>query len=152
MVGTDSLLDEYEVVVRARVEELRVRLADAERDLEHVVITRQTLRVVLSGQAVVADGARGESGVGQGSVAAVSELVAVPVRGAGMTEAVLPEGYRGLWLAMRGAVDGVRSKQLARELGLGTTPAKVEGVRSKLKRLAARGWAVEVTPGLFQAV
>lgn len=30
-----------------------------------------------------------------------------------------------------------------------TVPAKVEGVRSKAKRLAARGWLAEERPGLF---
>ncbi|MFD3730363.1 hypothetical protein [Streptomyces sp. NPDC058632] len=39
---------------------------------------------------------------------------------------------------MRGAVMDCR--QLAAALGLEPVPAKVEGVRSKAKRLAARGW------------
>ena len=49
VVSVDGLLDAHEVAVRARVEELRERLADAERGLEHVLTTRQTLRSVLAG-------------------------------------------------------------------------------------------------------
>ncbi|MFI6690097.1 hypothetical protein [Streptomyces sp. NPDC050485] len=32
------------------------------------------------------------------------------------------------------------------------TPARIEGVRSRLKRLAARGWAAELRPNVFTAV
>ncbi|MEV5877372.1 hypothetical protein AB0L75_24720 [Streptomyces sp. NPDC052101] len=32
---------------------------------------------------------------------------------------------------------------------LGLCPASVEGVRSKMKRLADRGWATEPAPGRF---
>jgi hypothetical protein len=44
----------------------------------------------------------------------------------------------------------VRCKAAATSLGLEPVPKKVEGVRSKLRRLVRRGWAVETTPGLFQ--
>ncbi|MFH9016739.1 hypothetical protein ACH4C6_36495 [Streptomyces sp. NPDC017943] len=40
-------------------------------------------------------------------------------------------------------------RQLAATLGLEPVPAKVEGARSKAKRLAARGWLAEERPGLF---
>ncbi|KIX79628.1 hypothetical protein SF12_03680 [Streptomyces sp. MBRL 601] len=40
-------------------------------------------------------------------------------------------------------------RQLADALGLERVPAKVEGVRSKAKRLASRGWLAEDRPGLF---
>lgn len=38
--------------------------------------------------------------------------------------------------------------QLAAAIGLEPVPAKVEGVRSKAKRLTARGWLAEARPGL----
>jgi hypothetical protein len=69
-----------------------------------------------------------------------------------MTEAALAESYRGVWLAVRASDGGMRAGQLCRALGLGSTPAKVEGMRSKLKRLAGRGWLVEPAPGLFRVV
>ncbi|CAM5640974.1 hypothetical protein [Streptomyces afghaniensis 772] [Streptomyces afghaniensis] len=34
----------------------------------------------------------------------------------------------------------LRAKEIAVELGLDATPAKVEGLRSKARRLAERGW------------
>ncbi|MFF7843975.1 hypothetical protein ACFZC6_35105 [Streptomyces ossamyceticus] len=40
-------------------------------------------------------------------------------------------------------------RQLAAALGLEPVPAKVEGLRSKAKRLAVRGWLAEERPGLF---
>jgi hypothetical protein len=43
----------------------------------------------------------------------------------------------------------VRAKDLALGLGLEVTVAKVEGLRSKLKRLVERGWIAEPAPGAF---
>jgi hypothetical protein len=155
MVSVDGLLDAHEVAVRARVDELRERLLDAERDLEHVVITRNTLRAVIAG-GMATDFALDslgpdETGAGQGSVSGgVSEPAVVPPRAEGMSAQALPLSYREVWLAARSNDGGVRAGELARALGLADTPAKVEGMRSKLKRLAERGWAVQTAPGLFE--
>lgn len=43
-------------------------------------------------------------------------------------------------------------RQLAAALGLEVVAAKVEGVRSKVKRLAARGWMAEKRPGMFSVL
>jgi chromosome segregation ATPase len=44
----------------------------------------------------------------------------------------------------------LRAVQIAATAGLSTDKAKVEGLRSKLKRLVERGWlAEEAGPGLF---
>lgn len=156
MVSVDGLLDAYEVAVRARVEELRERLAEAERDLEHAVITRQTLQFVLAGQGDVAAervvGTVADRAAGPARVAKPVEAGPVAVRSAGMTEAALAQSYRAVWLAVSASDGGMRAGQLCRALGLGSTPAKVEGMRSKLKRLAGHGWLVEPVPGLFRAV
>lgn len=40
-------------------------------------------------------------------------------------------------------------QEIAAALGLPPVPAAVEGVRSKMKRLADRGWAAEPAPGRF---
>ncbi|MET7938294.1 hypothetical protein [Streptomyces sp. NPDC005322] len=40
-------------------------------------------------------------------------------------------------------------QEIAAALGLEQAPASVEGVRSKMKRLTDRGWAVEPSPGRF---
>lgn len=45
----------------------------------------------------------------------------------------------------------VKAREIAVELGLATTPAKVEGVRSKARRLAERGWLLLEASGMFSA-
>ncbi|MFG2595264.1 hypothetical protein [Streptomyces sp. NPDC048462] len=66
-------------------------------------------------------------------------------------EAVLPEtawNWRGM-VADRSSQGPVRAKEVAVVLGLEPTPAKVEGVGSKARRLAERGWPVQETSGMF---
>lgn len=148
MASTDSLLDAHEVAVRARVEELReqaarvaTELGEAELALEHVAINKATLAVVLAGGQ--------PDGYAAGRQAA-PERAAVPSWSVGLDERALPAGYRELWAVLVKAPDGVRCKAVATALGLEPVPKKVEGVRSKLRRMTRRGWAVEATPGLFQ--
>lgn len=45
--------------------------------------------------------------------------------------------------------DTVRAKDLAVALGLEAVPAKIEGVRSRAKRLAERGWITRHQSGEF---
>lgn len=61
-------------------------------------------------------------------------------------------------VAVRSRLQALRDKaawvaaQLAAVLGLPVTAAKVEGLRSKLKRLVARDWILEPVPGSFAPV
>ena len=48
---------------------------------------------------------------------------------------------------MRGG--SLRAGSIAAAAGLSTDKSKIEGLRSKLKRLAERGWLAEDGPGLF---
>ena len=148
MASADSLLDAHEVAVRARVEELReqaarvaAQLGEAELALEHVVITKATLALVLAGPDRQEDALPGKAG-----------RVPVPMWTAGLDERALPAGYRELWGILAKTPEGVRCKAVAVLLGLEPVPKKVEGVRSKLRRLVRRGWAVEAVPGLFQTI
>lgn len=154
VASTDSLLDAHEVAVRVRVEELReeaarvaVALGEAETALEHVAITKATLALVVAGGgAPVETEQDADAGVSQ----AGARRVPVPEWAAGLDEQVLPAGYRELWAILLKAPEGVRCKAAAVSLGMEPVPKKVEGVRSKLRRLVRRGWALEVAPGLFQ--
>lgn len=155
MASTDSLLDAHEVAVRARVEELReqaarvaAELGEAELALEHVAITRATLAVVLTAGGGPT-GARQDADTGASQ--AGTARVPVPKWTVGLDEGALQAGYRELWAILVKAPEGVRCKAAAVSLGLEPVPKKVEGVRSKLRRLVRRGWAVETAPGLFQA-
>lgn len=158
MVSVDALLDGHEVAVRARVEELReravqvaVELGEAELALEHVAITRATLAAVIAGpgEAIVEQDSD-SPGLAAGAAGGPVDVRVVPQRRVDLTEAALPAGYRGLWLAV---CEGgpVRAGQLAKTPGLESVPANVEGVRYKLKRLVVRGWLAEREPGVFAA-
>ncbi|MEV8563910.1 hypothetical protein AB0478_47865, partial [Streptomyces sp. NPDC051917] len=43
----------------------------------------------------------------------------------------------------------LKAREITVQLGLETTSAKVEGVRSKARRLAERGWLLQETSGAF---
>jgi hypothetical protein len=77
-------------------------------------------------------------------------VLAVPPWRAGVEASVLPEAYRDLLEVLEDAGRPLRAGQIAAAAGLRTDKAKVEGLRSKLKRLVERGWlAEEAGPGLF---
>ena len=67
----------------------------------------------------------------------------------GVGASVLPQAYRDVLEALVDAGRPPRAKQLAVLLGLPAEAAKVEGLRSKLKRLVTRGWLSEDAPGMF---
>jgi hypothetical protein len=157
VVSVDGLLDAHEVSVRAKVDALReqvarvsAELSAAELALEHVSITRATLALVVTGTgpvlAATTQVQAPERTVDRGPGASL-----VPRWHADLTEAHLPAGYRRLWMLVRDAPTPPRARELAASLGLEDTAAKREGVRSKLKRLVARGWLRENTPGCFSA-
>jgi hypothetical protein len=155
---SEKALDDYEVASRARVDELEVELdrvsqelAAAQEALSHVEITRATLIAVASSQppAVVS------SPEALGVVASpapgmmLDRSQRVPVWHAGLTPEALPDCYRPVFARLRESPEPVRCGQLATALGLDLVAKKIEGVRSKLKRLVERGWAVQAAAGLF---
>ncbi|MFJ1751938.1 hypothetical protein [Kitasatospora sp. NPDC088134] len=76
----------------------------------------------------------------------------VPVRRDGLDVGVLAPDYRRLVDVLAGGSgsggEALGCRQLAVALGLDAVPAKVEGVRSKAKRLVARGRPAEECPGV----
>ncbi|MER5540631.1 hypothetical protein [Streptomyces mirabilis] len=79
----------------------------------------------------------------------------VPPRRDGLPVTVLAPDYQrslGVPEERRSAGNGpVKAREIAVELGLGTTPTKVEGVRSRARRLAERGWLLLEASGMFGA-
>ncbi|MFD5656360.1 hypothetical protein [Streptomyces hirsutus] len=146
-----GILEEWEAAARVRVEGLWeevTRLAEvleaAEIELDRRVIAREELV-----EALAASAAEPTAGTGTGAERE-SAPSRVPVPGSvvppwreGLPVTVLAPDYQrilGVLEEQRSAGRGpVKAKQIAVELGLGTTPAKVEGVRSKGRRLAERG-------------
>ncbi|MFJ5678445.1 hypothetical protein [Streptomyces sp. NPDC093097] len=65
-----------------------------------------------------------------------------------------PDYQRILGVLEEGRAAGrgpLKAREIAVELGLERTPAKVEGLRSKARRLAERGWLVQESAGTFGA-
>ncbi|MFY4719741.1 hypothetical protein [Streptomyces sp. LaBMicrA B280] len=151
MPSVMGLLEERERAARQRVEDLQAELREAEAVWQRFVIARETVWQVLAepnerGQApnVDADRPVPVAGAVPGSV--------VPVWRAGLDAAILAPDYRRIMEILVERDEAVDCRQLASALGLEPVPAKVEGVRSKTKRLAARGWLTEESPGMFSSV
>ncbi|WP_326809786.1 hypothetical protein OIE62_40195 [Streptomyces scopuliridis] len=162
MASVMGLLEERETAVRAAVEELQVEadrilaeLGVAEAVLERRVIARVELAEALAAGGDAADPPRLEVQV----PARPARVDKVPVAGAtvvrcreGMTvEALAPE-YRRIVELLQGEGgdgEGVSAKGLAARLGLELVPAKIEGVRSRAKRLVEREWLKASPSGRF---
>ncbi|MFJ9033961.1 hypothetical protein ACIRQP_36885, partial [Streptomyces sp. NPDC102274] len=163
MTSVMGLLEEREVAARQRVESLRdeldrlvAELEEAEAAQNRLVIARETVSQVLSESGepkdVQVSGDARPIEPQPATPGAVSRP-AVPMRREGLDVTVLSPDYQRI---MHVLADRERSgegpaicRQLASALDLELVPAKIEGVRSKAKRLAARGWLVENTPGSF---
>ncbi|MFJ9026908.1 hypothetical protein ACIRPU_44375 [Streptomyces sp. NPDC102259] len=158
-----GMLEEREAAARVRVEGLRedvARLAEvleaAEIELDRRVIAREELVEALAvsaaeSTAVTTTEAEEETAP---SLAPVPGSTVPPWR-EGLPVMVLAPDYQkilGVLEQQRSTGHGpLRAKEIAVELGLGTTPAKVEGVRSKARRLAERGWLLVEASGAFSA-
>ncbi|MDH6711413.1 hypothetical protein P3T27_008171 [Kitasatospora sp. MAA19] len=153
MPSVMGLLEERERAARQRVEVLRAELQEAEAVWERFVITRQTVAEVLAeppaGKEASLAGVAGErparvAGAVPGSV--------VPAWREDLDPGALAPDYQRLVEALALSGEEMDCRQLAAALGLEVVAAKVEGVRSKVKRLAARGWLVEERPGMFSVL
>ncbi|MRH93297.1 hypothetical protein GFY24_38780 [Nocardia sp. SYP-A9097] len=143
--------------LRERIAELGEQLALEERLVSRLQVTRETMIEILGAtgdldERVESGGAGGVSpGPEFGSGSPIG-VVLVPQRGPGMEVSVLPEDYQDVVEVLADAGRPLRAGHIAAALGLEIAPAKVEGLRSKLKRLVARGWLNEQTPGLFTII
>jgi hypothetical protein len=138
--------------LRGRIAQLAERLAGAEERLSRLVIARETVDEVLSeagAQAAPAAAPEETAGSRFGHLSPIGAL-SVPPWQAGLEASALPESYRDLVEVVQDAGRPVRAAQIAAAAGLSTDKAKVEGLRSKLKRLVERGWLAEESgPGVF---
>ncbi|WP_327073886.1 hypothetical protein OG196_23835 [Kitasatospora purpeofusca] len=150
MPSVMGLLEERERSARQRVEALQAELREAEAVWERFVIARETVAEVL---ALPRGGEEGPSVMaadeGPEQVAAAVPGSVVPQWREGLAPAVLAPDYQRLVEVLAGSAEEMDCRQLAAALGLEPVPAKVEGVRSKAKRLSARGWLVEERQGMF---
>ena len=73
----------------------------------------------------------------------------VPPWQEGSEASVLPRSYQDVLEVAADAGRPLRAAEFAAAAGLATDKAKVEGLRSRLKLLAARGWPAGAPGGLF---
>jgi hypothetical protein len=136
--------------LRSRIEELSQDLARAEEQASRLVIAREEVARALE-EPAVAEPAAGQDGRPAGKPRAASPIgaVTVPPWQEGAEALVLPRAYQDLLEVAADAGRPLRAGEFAAAAGLATGKAKVEGVRSKLRLLAARGWLAGVPGGLF---
>lgn len=159
-------LEAREVAARVRVEELEAELAElsgklemAREGLERLRIARETVAEVLaemSPETSVAAVDAGQASVDEvmasayaGAERRVVGVLTVPNWRPGMGPEILPRVYRDILEVVSDAPGPVRAKQVVPRIGLPAETGKIEGTRSKLKRLVERGWLDEDTPGMF---
>ncbi|MCX5317009.1 hypothetical protein [Streptomyces sp. NBC_00154] len=159
MASVLGMLEERETAARMRVEGLReevARLAGvleaAEVELDRRVIAREELVEALAASAAETTAVTEAKAETVSSPAPVPGSIVPPWR-EGLPVTVLAPDYQrilGVLDERQPAGQGpLKAREITVELGLETTPAKVEGVRSKARRLAERGWLVLEASGAF---
>ncbi|MET9663698.1 hypothetical protein [Streptomyces sp. NPDC006510] len=161
MASVLGMLEERETAARVRVEGLREEVARlaavleaAEIELDRRVIAREELVDAL---AVSAAGTTAVTEAEQEIVPSPAPVPGsiVPPWREGLPVTVLAPDYQrilGVLDERQPAGQGpLKAREIAVGLGLQTTSAKVEGVRSKARRLAERGWLVQEASGAFSA-
>jgi hypothetical protein len=136
--------------LRTRIEELSEDLARAEEQVSRLVIAREEVARALE-EPAVAEPPAGQDGrlAGKPRPASPTGAVTVPPWQEGSDASVLRRAYQDLLEVAADAGRPLRAGEFAAAAGLGTGKSKVEGLRSKLKLLAARGWLAGVPGGLF---
>jgi hypothetical protein len=136
--------------LRTRIEELSEDLARAEEQASRLVIAREEVARALE-EPAAAEPPAGQNGRPAVKLRPASPIgaVTVPLWQEGSQASVLPQSYQDLLEVAADAGRPLRAAEFAAAAGLGTDRAKVEGLRSKLKLLAARGWLAGVPGGLF---
>jgi len=168
MPSVVGLLEQRELTARRRVDALReeadriqAELVAAEREWNEWVIARSRVGEVLSpaaGDTAGPDTAeepsdRGEPPALPASSDAAKPKSVVPMWRAGLAWSALSADYQRILQALadrnRLGQGPLTCQEMAACFGLDPVPAKIEALRSKAKRLTARGWLAEPAPGRF---
>lgn len=168
MPSVVGLLEQREMGARRRVDELReeadrvqAELAVAEREWTEWVIARSRVGEVLgpvdqSEDLALTERAmptQGQTGEASSAPMAAKPKSQVPVWREGLDASVLSTDYQRILQALadrhRLHQKPLACQEMAVLFGLDAVPAQVEALRSKAKRLVARGWMAEHQPGRF---
>ncbi|MDK0517527.1 hypothetical protein [Streptomyces sp. ML-6] len=167
MPSVVGLLEQHELAARRRVDGLReeadrvqAELATAEQEWLEWTIARERVGAVLSapgGDSADAVAAERPGSAGT-EVQASPPLVVkarsqVPVWREGLAQTALSADYQRILAVLTDRIrlgqGPLTCQEMASFFGMDVVPAKVEGLRSKAKRLVARGWLAETAPGRF---
>ncbi len=165
MPSVVGLLEQRELTARRRVDDLReeadrlqAELALAEREWNEWVIARSRVGEVLApGNDAVVGPAASEGLPAPGVQPARPEPAeaAKPVWRAGLAWPALSVDYQRILQALsdrnRLGQGTLTCQEMAACFGLDAVPGKVEALRSKAKRLTARGWLIEPAPGRLRS-
>lgn len=153
-------LETRESAARSRAEGLREQigglsesLSQVEIELSRLQITRETMNEVLSAPAdSSAEVPEVSESLGPVPVAGLMQAAALLVAAeAGGDQAVTSPAYRQIAAVFAEQSGAKRCKDVLAAIGVPeATDSQRESMRSKLKRLVARGVLVEAEPGLFE--
>ena len=169
MPSVVGLLEQHELAARRRVDGLReeaeriqAELATAEQEWLEWTIARERVGAVLSvpgrspADVVVTDlpgGAGTEVEVQASPPVAAKAKSQVPVWREGLAWTALSADYQRILAALADRVrlgqGPLTCQEMAAAFGMDVVPARVEALRSKSKRLVARGGLAEPAPGRF---
>lgn len=164
MPSVVGLLEQHELAARRRVDGLReeadriqAELAAAEVEWQEWAVARRRVDAVLTpgagtaGTGVASDPSDADVPSPPGD--AVKPRSQVPVWREGLDRSVLSVDYQRIvqLLADRSQLHQgqLTCQEMAAGFGMDVVPARVEALRSKAKRLVARGWLAEPGPGRF---
>ncbi|MGW7356226.1 hypothetical protein ACWGI0_06010 [Streptomyces sp. NPDC054802] len=169
MASVVGLLEQHELAARRRVDGLRedvdrirAELAMAEQEWLEWTIARERVGAVLSAPGgdsadAVADERPGSAGT-EAEVQASPPVAAkaksqVPVWREGLAWTALSADYQRILTALADRIRLGQGPLTCQDMtvlfGVDVVPAKVEALRSKAKRLVARGWLAEPASGRF---
>lgn len=130
------------------VEQLRKQLADAEHELERLVIAGQVITQLMTGEQAAAAGGPAGAGPAQRGFGLL-----VPPRSQASGAGDLPDDYRSLLDAVAAATAETGGPgtcvMAAQRAGVDVTGRQSENVRARLKRLEDRGWLRRTAAGKF---
>ncbi|MGW5689713.1 hypothetical protein ACWEWX_01745 [Streptomyces asiaticus] len=170
MPSVVGLLEQRELVARRRMDELReeadriqAELAVAERDCKEWAIARSRVGEVLAPADETEHGheqadrtpptADGQAEEASSTPEAAKAKSQVPVWREGLAWSALSVDYQRILKALadraRLGQGPMTCQEMAALFGMDVVPARVEALRSKAKRLVARGWPAEPAPGRF---
>ncbi|MER6529939.1 hypothetical protein [Streptomyces sp. NPDC001508] len=165
MPSVVGLLEQHELAARRRVDGLRqeadriqAELAAAEQEWQEWAIARRRVSTVLApdgGDVADPEAAPGPRDADTHLVPgqAAKPKSQVPVWREGLACSALSVDYQRILTTLadrhRLHQGPLTCQELTLMFGLDAVPAKVEALRSKAKRLVARGWPAERQPGQF---